>query len=594
MLRSLCRSAHVALRVIAAGQHHVNTTGSSSSNESSSSITSSASHVHAVRRCLYSSSLLHHRPLTTTSPLVTPTRHLSRVTNASNFETEVIQSQQAICLIYYISNSNCAAYLKSAEKLVDAINAETSGLDVPAAISASPADAAAAAGVIVDGVDRDASTASPHDTSSPSSSQANPSATPRKMQWLKLCIVNADENRNLASAFSVERAKLPITYFVMQGTIVDKVVGHIAESRLQSILIKFLEHYQKEMNVDLLARHNKASTGGASDSSSPLPSAATADLLSGTSTTFLQDKMMNALVGADMIQLPEEAEQLDGIRKTLQEAKKKAHAELQELHKQLGMDIRRLSDAELHAHYFNSTQFRALGVISGLEALYLARSYATLGDVARTNVDWARRAVQTDFAQIQGDPALRRVMALVDVNLVRGELRTAATLAAQDANRLQSTLASMDADDLQSAQHRTALREMQSFIEGQSQYCLDLLRIIDEHVDSRTLDSSEFPSAVMDQLFEMLKANQKLGRTRLPPSTTTQQQQQQQPSRKEAEDKVLVDLLEGKALDTTAKRVFTAQARVPQLRTVITSLVQLYPTDPKAQAARSRLSSFMH
>lgn len=412
------------------------------------------------------------------------------------------------------------------------------------------------------------------------------------MQWLKLCTINADENRNLASAFSVERAKLPITYFVMQGTIVDKVVGHIAEGRLQSILVKFLEHYQKELNVDLLARHSKgdATTKLGASSASPLPSAATADLLSGTSTTFLQDKMMNALVGADMIQLPEEAEKLDGIRKTLQEAKKKAHAELLELHKQLGMDIRRLTDAELHAHYFNSPQFHALAVISALEALYLARSYATLGDVARTNAEWARRAVHKDFEPVQGDPALRRVMALVDVNLVRGELRTAATLAAQDANRLRSTLASMDADDLSSEQHRTALREMETFIAGQSQYCLDMLRIMDEHVDSRTLEGSEFPSAVMDQLFEMLKANLKLSRTRLP----TSEQKQQNSKTDEVEDKVMASLLDGKALDTTAKRVFTAQARVPQIRTVITSLVQLYPTDPKAQAARSRLSSLMY
>lgn len=537
------------------------------------------------------------------SMLWTPARGLSYVTNAANFETEVIQSQQAICLVYYVNNSNCSAYLKSAEKLVDAINAETSGLDLPAAAAAAPSvENESAAGLPIE---IESATVSGQATNGGNSGSSNDGSTssdaagcaagaPRrqKMQWLKLCTINADENRNLASAFSVERAKLPITYFVMQGTIVDKVVGHIAEGRLQSILVKFLEHYQKELNVDLLARHSKgdATTKLGASSASPLPSAATADLLSGTSTTFLQDKMMNALVGADMIQLPEEAEKLDGIRKTLQEAKKKAHAELLELHKQLGMDIRRLTDAELHAHYFNSPQFHALAVISALEALYLARSYATLGDVARTNAEWARRAVHKDFEPVQGDPALRRVMALVDVNLVRGELRTAATLAAQDANRLRSTLASMDADDLSSEQHRTALREMETFIAGQSQYCLDMLRIMDEHVDSRTLEGSEFPSAVMDQLFEMLKANLKLSRTRLP----TSEQKQQNSKTDEVEDKVMASLLDGKALDTTAKRVFTAQARVPQIRTVITSLVQLYPTDPKAQAARSRLSSLMY
>lgn len=503
-------------------------------------------------------------------------------------------------MVYYISNSNCSAYLKSAEKLVDAINAETTGLDAPAATPAAPST-----GLTVDvdaGPDaQHNSTASLSASALPSSSShADPQqrASPQKVQWLKLCTINADENRNLASAFSVERAKLPITYFVMQGTIVDKVVGHVAEGRLQSILVKFLEHYQKEMNVDLLARHGKAGADGKGDgASSPLPSAATADLLSGTSTTFLQDKMMNALVGADMIQLPEEAEQLDGIRRTLQEAKKKAHTELLELHKQLGMDIRRLTDAEMHAHYFNSSQFRALGVLSALEALYLARCYATLGDVPRTNVDWARQAVQSDFGAIQGDPALRRVMALVDVNVVRGELRMAATLAAQDANRLRGTLSAMDAGDLQRTAHRTALLEMERVIAGQSQYCLEMLRIIDEHVDSRTLDSNVFPSAVVDRLFELLKENQKMGRTRLPTSSSAAAAAAAagaSEQRQDGEEKALVEVLDGKVLDTTAKKVLTAQARVPQICTMVTSLVQLYASDPKAQAARSRLSSLMY
>ncbi|KAK7194402.1 hypothetical protein NESM_000356400 [Novymonas esmeraldas] len=524
-------------------------------------------------------------------------RHLSYITNASNFETEVLQSQQAICLVYHIPNSNCAAYLAAAEKLVDAINAETTGLDTPA----SEAGGSGAVGQPVD------QTLIIDAAGAPSPGVAvgvagSPTAAPATMEWLKLCTVNADENRNLASAFSVERAKLPITYFVMQGTIVDKVMGHISDARLHGILVNFLEHYQKELNVDLLARHSKAGVapGGAGGSTaSPLPSAATADLLSGTSTTFLQDKIMNALVGADMIQLPEEAEKLDGLRRTLQGAKKKAHAELQELHKQLGMDVRRLTEAEMQAHYFNATQFRALGVLCALEALYLARSHATLGDVARANVDWARRAVVTDFAAIQGDPTLRRVLALVDTNLIRGELRTAAMLAAQDANRLSSTLAAMDAADPRSAQHRHALTDMQVFVAGQSQYCLDMLRIIDAHVDSRTLDGSTFPSAVVDQLFDQLRSNLKLSRTRVAQTTASQQQQQQQREQRTAgpdahdANTSMQGLVDGTALDTTAKRVLTAQARVAQLRTVITSLLQLYPMDSRSHDARSRLASLV-
>ncbi|KPI84944.1 hypothetical protein ABL78_6011 [Leptomonas seymouri] len=591
MIRSLCRytrvAPHGAVRVRACS-------GSTASRDCIAVLTSSPAHGAASYRCNGASFAARLRQSSVSSALVNSVRSLSYVTNASNFETEVLQSQQAICLVYYINNTKCSAYLKSAEKLVDAINAETSGLDAaegtvtPA--SASPVEAAEA-GLTIETKDgavsgQHADDAAPH---SPASSPPSPAsvASPKRL-WLKLCTINADENRNLASAFSVERAKLPITYFVMQGTMVDKAVGHIAEGRLQGILEKFLEHYQKEMNVDLLARRSKDGASGAFGS--PLPTAATADLLCGTSTGYLQNKMMNALVGADMIQLPEEAQQLDGIRRSLQEAKKKAHVELQELHKQLGMDTRRLTDAEMHAHYFSSPQFHALGVLSGLEALFLARSHATLGDVARTSVEWARRAVQKDFEPIQSDRVLRRVMVLVDVNLLRGELRTAATLAAQDANRLASTLASMDTDGLKNEQYHMALRDMQSFTEGQRQYCQEMLSIVDEHVDSRTLDGSEFPSAVMDQLFEMLKANLKLCRVKLPTSAATTALQQGQG----AADKVMEDLLDGKTLDTTPKQVLTSQARVPQIRTVITSLVQLYSTDPKAQAARSRLSSLMY
>ncbi|CBZ27956.1 conserved hypothetical protein [Leishmania mexicana MHOM/GT/2001/U1103] len=522
-------------------------------------------------------------------------RHLSYVTNAANFEAEVLQSQQAICLIYYISNRNCSAYLKAAEKLVDSINAQTTGLGTATSTSSSGSGTAEASRseltVEVNGtqVSETAEGGEAPSALSPASAAA-PTQRPHKMEWLKLCTINADENRNLASAFSVERARLPITYFVMQGTIVDKVVGHVAEARLSSILVKFLEHYQKEMNVDLLARQNRLS-GTGDVSASPLPSAATTDLLSGTSTAFLQEKIMNALVGADMIQLPEEAEKLDGLRRTLQEAKKKAHAELQELHTQLGMDVRRLTDAEMRAHYVGAPQFHALGLLCALEALYLARSHATLGDVARVNVEWARRAVQRDFEAIQGNLALRRVLALVDVNLVRGELRTAAMLAAQDANRIGSVLAAMDTDDVRGAQHRDALKEMEALIAGQCQYCRDMLRIIDDNIDSRTLDGSEFPSSIVDQLFELLKKNLKLSRTRL--SQSSQTAESDAPDAGSAEESMKA-LMDGKALDTTAKRVLMAKAQVPQVRTLIMSLLQLYPTDPKSQDARSRLASLLY
>ncbi|KAG5476437.1 hypothetical protein LSCM1_04142 [Leishmania martiniquensis] len=530
-----------------------------------------------------------------TAPLSNAIRYVSHVTNAANFEAEVLQSQQAICLIYYISNSNCSAYVAVAEKLVDAMNAQTAGLEASASTSTSgggPAKAVSPA--------RTAEVKSPPvseavNGGAPSLASSLVSAAaltemPKKMEWLKLCTINADENRNLASAFSVQRAKLPITYFVLQGTIVDRVVGHISEARLSAILIRFLEHYQKEMNVDLLARQNTLSEARGT-SVNPLPSAATADLLSGTSTTFLQDKIMNALVGADMIRLPEEAEKLDGLRRTLQEAKKKAHSELQELHKQLGMDRRRLTDCEMQTRYFDAPQFHALGVLCALEALYLARSHATLGDVARINVDWARHAVQRDFEAIQGDPALRRVLALVDANLVRAELRTAALLAAQDAKRLGCILIEANTDDARSVQRRDALKEMEALIADERQYCEDMLSIIDAHIDIRAPNSSAFPSVVADQLLELLRSNLKLSRARVSQSAGAGESLVPDPGSTEM---MLKDTMDGKALDMTAKRAQIAQTRVLQARTLTTCLLQLYATDPRSHDARSRLASLMY
>lgn len=496
-------------------------------------------------------------------------RHHHTTTNAANFDSEVLHSQQAICLVFYIpGNNSCTAYLDMAEELVDTLNAE-----------ATPA----------------------------TETSKQPQSTP-KTSWIKLCLINADQNRNLASAFSVERARLPCTYFIMQGTIIDKVTGSMAKARLQRILLKFLEHYQAELHVDLLSRRRQAGANGGTGEdgeggTSPLPTAAAIDLLGGTSTAYLQQQAMQALLGSNMIRLPEEAAHLDGLRKTLQQAKKKAYEELADLYRQLGIGVRRLSEAEMQAHYYQSPQLKAMAALCALETLFLARCFAVLGDVPRQNVEWAKRAAQTEYAAAQSDPAVRRVMALVEVNLVKGELRAAALTASQDANRLSSVLVVMEEGESQQQRqpsdalspsslagrpgHVAAMRSMAALVQLQSAYCREMLSLIDDHVDSRAPEGGAFPAAVADQLFCLLKENMKLSKQRCSGASSDAS-----PSRDA--DAEMLNLLEGREIDITPKQVRMAEARVQQLRAVITALLQMYASDPGSHPARARLSSLVY
>lgn len=425
-------------------------------------------------------------------------RGVAYKTDAASFESEVIQSQQAICLVYHRpDSSSCNAYLAQTERLVDRLNRET---------SRSGSDG---------GGQEDA---------------------PTQRAWLKLCTINADENRNLASAFSVERAKLPVTYFIMQGTIIDKVTSHVSESRLESILRKFLEHYQQQMNVDLMG-------GGATQRQSPLPAAATTDLLNGASTQYLQNRIMDALVGPERIRLPEESEKLDGLRKTIQQAKKKCFDELQELRKELGVHVRRLSEADMTSRYHRSSQYIAAAVLSALEALFLARVHAAIGNIAAENIVFALNAVQRDFEPVLGDPTVRRIVSLCEVLLVRGEV-----VLQQRGRQFCS-----DGDD-----------------DDGGAYLLRLLGWIDDLVDARVAPE-RFPSDDVEAMFALLRSNLLLSRKQRPQDG------------------------EGKAGTTASGETENIHARrVRQVKTCLLGVLQLYHADPKSQDARSRLSSLLY
>lgn len=452
-------------------------------------------------------------------------RGVHHTVSASNFEQSVLQSEQAICLVFYVENSNCRAYMRHAEKLADNLNKSTS-------------------------LNKDGKT------------------DEQSYIWLKFCLCNADENRNLASVFSVERAKLPVTYFVMQGTIIDKAVGHVKEPRLESILLKFLEHYQKEMNVNLLVARGKESASNGQGS--PLPAAPAKDLLGGATTEYIVQSLMSSLTGSEMIRLPEESEKMDGIRRTIQEAKKKAHNEILELRREIGMDIRNLSQQDLAVKYYRSPQFSAFGAISALEALFLARSYAAIGDIARKNVAWARKALQSDFEEIFTLKNMRLLVALIDANLVLGDLRFG-TAASQ--RFLDSTEPNTKNDD---AELREALT---SYI----QFGLRMTEQINECIDSRSHDLS-FPASFSDYLFGIIKQCK---------SKTSGKLSTRRNVDDSAAERLLL-LLRGDEISSKEVISVVEEEQFNMCKTIITCLIQLYPSDTKSLDSRARLASLVY
>lgn len=490
-------------------------------------------------------------------PLWTSRRFLYHRVTSTNFEQEVLQSQQAICLVYHIENSNCNVYLRNTEKLVDELN--------------------------------EATTLVQEKSGSEKQNDKDKEMKERHV-WLKLCVINADENRNLASAFSVERAKLPITYFIMQGTIIDKVVGHVKETRLHSILYKFLEHYQKEMNVDLLVARGKESAADAGGKSTPLAAATTADLLSGASTEYIINSLTSSLTGPDMIRLPEESEKLDGIRKTIQEAKRKAHKELVELRREIGLDMRNLSDTELHTNYYRAAQFIAMASVSALETLFLARCYAAIGDIARKNVVWARKALSSDFEAALGKATMRNLIALIDTNLVKGDLRVTSIGAQKLLSNFIVTDESMDSKDQANTSGSSTIIP---FLEEYVEYTQRMERQINEHIDTRSLEVA-FPVSFAEELFDWVKKSRKLIGTHRGASDGMGSSQGLS---------WILDLTAAGQMDhrpndasLTPEEMMTriAEEQFWQAKTVITSLVQLHIADPKAHAARSRLASLIY
>lgn len=420
-------------------------------------------------------------------------RRIVHRVDASSFESEVLQSQQAICLVYHIPNSACNAYLQQVDKLSDEAN--------------------------------NACTAS----------------------WLKSCSVDGDQNKNLASAFSVERAKLPVTFFVMHGTIIDKVTGAVSDGRLRSIFDKFKGYYQVQTGVDLTAGK------GASADNIPLRSAPQSSLTEGASTQLLINKLVDSLVGINCIQLPKEMEQMDGLKKSIQHLKKQAYTELAELHKQLGMDQKRLSDEELSKNYYKSTQLMCAAMASALEALFLARIFGYVGRLAEKNVTDAVTSIQTDFRQTLGDNNMKRLLSVIELNLTRGYCREKlggtlphwAMNGGMGVGQNEETLQPMTPEARQADPIAKDDTASEAFFHQVLRWC--------DVADGR-ISPTHFPSAEVEDMFQVLK-------------------------------KMPAPLIRR---DEDLRRRFNC------VKSAIVGVIQLFPEDQLSRAARSRLTSMIY
>eukprot|EP00331_Platyophrya_macrostoma_P000220 CAMPEP_0176406560 /NCGR_PEP_ID=MMETSP0127-20121128/941_1 /TAXON_ID=938130 /ORGANISM="Platyophrya macrostoma, Strain WH" /LENGTH=355 /DNA_ID=CAMNT_0017785703 /DNA_START=348 /DNA_END=1412 /DNA_ORIENTATION=- len=349
--------------------------------------------------------------------------------------------------------------------------------------------------------------------------------------WLKLVVIDGDRNRNLASALSVQRAKLPTTFFLMQATIIDKLVGSVTEGRIETVLRKFSEHYHQSIGVDL--HSNKKSI--------PIAAAMTSDLTSGAPTAFLQAKILASLVGKEMIRLPEQAAELEGIKKMIQQTKQKAFAELADLHREIGMDVKRLSDEEMESKYFSNEVFKSAATLSALETLFLARVYGSVGSLDRELVQNALVALKREFPRSLSDPVVKKIVSLIEVNVIRGRHR-------ERLPKLHSLMASHSGGDEGDRAALGALESELQYIEA----CTTWINFVDTRHDisDATGANSEFPSAMVDSMLATLKTNLIM-----------------------------------------AKKSTEAAERAADARVLLMGVVQMFPSHPQSVATRSRIAS---
>jgi hypothetical protein len=368
--------------------------------------------------------------------------------------------------------------------------------------------------------------------------------TQKAGSWLKVCQIDGDTNRNLASAFSVQRSKLPATFFIFCGTIVDRVSGTLTRDRIDSIFSKFLDYYAENTGVDF---------SKLDDGASNVMCAPTKRVLSdAVSALYRVDRLVASLVGPDRIRLPEEAEKIDGLKKEVQDAKKAAFDDLYRLHQKHGLDVRKLSDEELDVLLFGTETFYAAAAVSGLEALLLARCYAldaSKSNVLRQAVLDAKVSVERDYLkrQLKGD-VVRQAVALTSICVVRGDAQ----------RQLSASVSEMTSEETAAAQQAVQqLTESSAPPLGRDPISTfvfhSVLVKVSEDLDHRLATSPPFPAAAAEMLVGVLKK-----------------------------------------LLPNARRTESDAEKFAMIKALLLALLQLYPRDAASVALRSRLSSILY
>lgn len=219
------------------------------------------------------------------------------VVTASNFEQIVMQSQLAMCLTYHVDNTRCRQYLSRIEESVNEVNIRV------------------------------------------------------RHRWLSLMTCDADRNPTLAGAFSIERVKLPITFFVYSGTIIDKVNGAVPKERLNSILLRFMEYYQEQKGVEL-------------EDHGFVQGAKVENITEAVSAQEYEGKLEWMLLSKERIwSNPKELHSI--VDKGMIQAGK----DLRELQDQVGLNVKKIDPSELFASYYSKPAYLAAAKMAFFRAL---------------------------------------------------------------------------------------------------------------------------------------------------------------------------------------------------------------------------------
>ena len=271
------------------------------------------------------------------------------VVTASSFEQVVMQSQLAMCLTYHVDNTRCRTFLPRIEETVNEMNIRC------------------------------------------------------RHRWLSLMLVDADRNPSLAGAFSVERVKLPITYFVFSGTIIDQVNGAVPKERLQAILARFMEYYQEQKGVDLID-HGFAQSAKAEAITEAL------------STQELEGKLEWTLLSKERDWSNHAA-----VKDLVTKATAAADKDLRELQDAVGMNVKRIDPADLFGCYYSKPAY----IASARVAFFGALAAVVDPGVAADDAAALLRKSLADYKHGMARPAVRFAACVAQLRLAE---RTAAQL----------------------------------------------------------------------------------------------------------------------------------------------------------------------